>query len=324
MSALDDVRDAIAVELRTCEARVHALIDSATTLSEREVVAIGTHIAEINREAVTNLDALTGLSSEFDTSAVQGRSSLETAVRGQEGILQAFASDLNEGLAHQREATAGIVEVARKIQGFVAGIEVVALDLRMLTLNAKLEAARWGSKGAAFVTVAIGMRDLTTEVQRVNEHVGSLATRLSSLATQVVDNEKVMHGLGLRLTEDVAARMNELRRAYDQTRTSTAKAVSAGTEGAHRMVAISTNTLTNLQFQDRMAQTLREAEAVVACARAVTDELLAYLGADSEGDVGAAIQRVRARSGNAVVRISAESELQSSDMGMQSGVVELF
>jgi len=318
-----ELRAAIAAELSACEERVHGLIKSATTLSEREIVAIGSRIAELNREALGNLDTLKGLSGEFRSEDVQGRASLEAAVNGQTVVLNAFVASLKESLGRQRGATAGIVDVARKIQGFVAGIEIVAVDLRMLTLNAKLEAARWGSQGAAFATVAAGMRDLTSEVQRVNDQVGELAATLSSLATRIVDNEQSMEALSLRLMQDVSEQMADLREAYEDARSSTAQAVATGNERANHLVALSTRMLTNLQFQDRVAQTLREVELVVSRTRAITDDLLNASFGD-EGDVNAALTQARARAGADVLRLSAESELRSSDMEMQSGVVELF
>ncbi len=321
MSQGDDLRAAVAAELGACEERVRALIQSATTLSEREVVAIGTRISEMNREAMGNLDALEGLSGEFQTGEVGGRASLEAAVRGQASALDTFLSGLNDGLSRQRDATAGIVDVARKIREFVAGIEVVALDLRMLTLNVKLEAARWGARGAAFATVAGGMRELTTEVQRVNEQIGALAATLSSLVTRIVANERTMQELGQQLTDQVSQRMAELRSAYEITRRSTAHAVATGTERANNLVALSNGILTHLQFQDRMAQTLHEVEAVVSRTRAITGELLAI---SPDIEVSAVLERARERAGTAVVRISSESELNSSDMKMNSGVVEMF
>ncbi len=41
-------------------------------------------------------------------------------------------------------------------------------------------------------------------------------------------------------------------------------------------------------------------------------------------DIATALAEARARAGVDVVRINAESELDSSDRGMSSGVVELF
>jgi methyl-accepting chemotaxis protein len=323
MVTRDEVRAAVDAELRACEERVRGLLEAATTLSEREVVAIGARVADLNREARANLGTLTGLHDEFRPENVRGHSSLEAAVQAQTRLLGAFVASLNEALDHQRSATTGIVEVASKIRKFVAGIEVVAIDLRMLTLNARLEAARWGSQGAAFATVAAGMRSLTTEVQRVNEQVGELATTLSGLAKRIVENENAMQDLGQRLATDGAERMGDLKRAYEDARRSTAHAVFAGTEGANRMVALSTGMLTNLQFQDRMVQTLREVDAVVCRARAITADLLDVEGG-SEAEVRSALERVRDRAGNGAVRISAESELESSDRTMTSGVVELF
>jgi hypothetical protein len=122
--------------------------------------------------------------------------------------------------------------------------------------------------------------------------------------------------------------MDQMRHAYEATRSSTALAVATGTDRANQLVALSTGMLTNLQFQDRMSQTLQEINRVVARSRAITGELLEYVGGGDGGeggfDVGAALAGARARAGADVVRISSESELNSSDRGMSAGVVELF
>jgi hypothetical protein len=101
--------------------------------------------------------------------------------------------------------------------------------------------------------------------------------------------------------------------------------VASGVARGRRIVELSNAVLSNLQFQDRMSQVLREAELVVARAESVTAELLAVVPEEgSEADARAAIEAVLARAGRPVTRLSGESELAASDASLDAGAVELF
>ena len=202
------------------------------------------------------------------------------------------------------------MEVAREIGTLVAGIGSLSTDMSMLTINARIEAARWGSQGAAFGVIASGMRELTGEVQRVNSKVGDLATSLSSLASRLVENDDAVRALGANLKSDVTGRVEELHGAYGAAQRSALSAASVGSQLASRIAEFSSATLTNLQFQDRMAQTFREIDAFVGRSRAFTEEVLVLVEKNPEdGDVDDAIEEARARAGSGIVRISHESEL---------------
>ena len=325
MSTLARAREAIVAELDECVEHVTALTADATALSEREVIAAGKQIATLSLEARSSDETLGALSRQFGATQVDGQASLEAAVRGQAAALTSFLASLDEALALQSQATSGIVEVAREIGTLVAGIGSLSTDMSMLTINARIEAARWGSQGAAFGVIASGMRELTGEVQRVNSKVGDLATSLSSLASRLVENDDAVRALGANLKSDVTGRVEELHGAYGAAQRSALSAASVGSQLASRIAEFSSATLTNLQFQDRMAQTFREIDAFVGRSRAFTEEVLVLVEKNPEdGDVDDAIEEARARAGSGIVRISHESELSSSNRTMQSGVVELF
>jgi hypothetical protein len=123
----------------------------------------------------------------------------------------------------------------------------------------------------------------------------------------------------------VTQRLEELREAYTATQGSAASAVELSTRLSTRVIDFSNATLTNLQFQDRMAQSFREIDAMVKRSHDFTTIALAAADEDSDViDVAAVVAEARERSGDGVVRVTRESELNSSDRTMQSGVVDLF
>ena len=325
MSERDPIRATIASELETCTQHVKALIDQACSLSEREVLAAGDRIEDMRREAEGNLASLQGVGKQFESTSDNGRATLDAAMRRNAAVMTGYTHKFGASTDQQRACTAAVTEVARKITAFVAGVDRVSTELRMLTLNARLEAARWGNQGAAFATVASSMRELTGEVSKANEQIGGLADELSAIAECVASNEKTIRDLSNGLASDVTTQMAELASAYEATRRVSADAVATGVERGQRLVSLSNAMLTNLQFQDRLAQVLREAEAVVVRSEGVTGELLAAIPeGGSPSEVQATVDAILARAGKPVLRISGESELSSSDLALASGAVELF
>ncbi len=325
MGAHDLVGAAILRELEARAKLVRALLDQAQSLSEREVLAAGDRIADMRREAEGNLACLEQVGREFDSSSTAvGGSTFDVTMRKNATVMQGYTERLRDGMVRQRPSTLAVTEVAKKISAFVSGVERVSVELRMLTLNARLEAARWGSQGAAFATVASSMRELTHEVAKANEQIGDLASELSGIASRVAESETMMEKLSVELTADVALQMAALTAAYEETRRASSEAVSGGIERGQKLINHSNSVLSNLQFQDRMSQVLREAESVVVGAQTVTAELLATSSCGAVGDVSAAIDTVLGRATNASIRLSGESELASSDAGLASGEVELF
>jgi predicted nucleic acid-binding Zn-ribbon protein len=316
------VRTAITHELDECGQHVRALVDQAQSLSEREVLAAGACVADMRKEAEGNVESLERVGRQFEPSNAT-RSSFDAALSRNAAAMQGHAERLRDGIVRQRPCTAAVTEVARKITTFVTGVGRVSVELRMLTLNARLEAARWGSSGAAFATVAASMHELTGEVSKANEQIGDLASELSAIARRVAENEKVMDGLAEGLTADVEDQTVTLSGAYEEMRRASADAVSSGIGRGRRLLELSDAVLTHLQFQDRMSQVLREAESVVTCAEEVTSSLLAVPGGTEE-EVQRGIDEVLARATRPAIRISGESELASSDANLTSGAVELF
>jgi hypothetical protein len=112
-----------------------------------------------------------------------------------------------------------------------------------------------------------------------------------------------------------------LLEAFQGAQGTTELATRQGVERAQRLVKLTDDLLSHLQFQDRMAQVLAEANANLETTRAVTNELLARAATE---DVENVVRDLRSKRRISTVRLSGESELASSDLSMESGVVMMF
>jgi methyl-accepting chemotaxis protein len=73
---------------------------------------------------------------------------------------------------------AELVRLARKVDGVLQLIEHIALQTRVLSLNATLEAARAGEAGRGFKVVASSVKELA---KQTNEATGEIRTALSGI-----------------------------------------------------------------------------------------------------------------------------------------------
>jgi methyl-accepting chemotaxis protein len=320
-SPLERIRTSIDAEFATCSERVARLLADAVALSEREVLAAGEGVSLVKREAREHLEALRDVTRAFESRDGHDRGSLGTAVSVQSDTMNDLLSKLRSGQSDQRDATAAVAEAAERIDAFVSVIGDIATGLRVLTLNARIEAARRGAEGAAFATIADSMRSLATDVQRANEGIGKLSSELMGLSRHAREVEGKMDILMTDAQKRMAENVQRLLTSYDEAERASAIVARTGAQRAERMVELTNGILSHLQFQDRMAQTMAEANRNIDRTRQVATELMSR--AETE-DIDVITEEIERRFGTASVRISGESELDSSDREMESGVVTLF
>lgn len=319
---LEHLRASIDAEIASCAERVARLLADSVDLSEREVLAAGESVSAVKREAREHLEALQEVTRAFHAREEEaGHGTLGTAVAAQTETLNELCTKLRTAQDDQRSATAAVAEAAERIDGFVGVIGDIATGLRVLTLNARIEAARRGAEGAAFATIADSMRSLASDVQRANEGIGKLSSELMTVSRHAREVESRTDGLMSESQKRMADNVGRLLEAYDDAQRASSELATASQTRAERMVELTNRILSHLQFQDRMSQTLSEANRNLERTRGVVGELVVRAGTE---DVLEVARELGERVGVATVRISGESELSSSDREMESGVVTLF
>jgi methyl-accepting chemotaxis protein len=318
---LDRVRESVDSEIAACAERVRGLLAEATGLSEREVMAAGERIGAVKAEAREHLEALQVVARTFESGGRSAKGNLGASIAAQSRTVDELISRLQAGYAVQRDAAGSVAAAAVRIDKFVNVIGDIATGLHVLTLNARIEAARRGAQGAAFATIADSMRSLATDVQQANYGIGTLSSDLTASAGAAQEVNATMHVLLEQAKAQIAKDLGHLLEAFQGAQGTTEIAARQGVERAQRLVSLTDDLLSHLQFQDRMAQVLAEANANLETTRAVTNELLARAATE---DVENVVRDLRSRRKTSTVRLSGESELASSDLSMESGVVMMF
>jgi len=186
-----------------------------------------------------------------------------------------------------------ISDRVNRIQRSLEEVDLVAHTLKMLALNARIEAARAGAHGRAFGVVASETGDLATAVRATAKSVRGM---VESLWTEVQDSTKRMRA-GLIMDQSA----DEIRRAADQSREEGARALESLTRANADMQALVAEAAANsarladdineamtaLQFQDSVSQQLEHV-------RAALDEAGDGLAGDG-GDATDLLDRLRAR-----------------------------
>jgi methyl-accepting chemotaxis protein len=159
----------------------------------RSVVAgavqqMGTGIHEVVKESAAQQELLSGLLSQVKSDA-KGGGRFAQFVFNNEDLVGRIAGNLEEssqrvlGLVEQL----GAVESAfRKLNAFSSSILEVSERIRILALNANLEATRAGAAGRGFAVVAGAVRELSNSYRTLTEEIRDTVDNASQTLTDTM------------------------------------------------------------------------------------------------------------------------------------------
>jgi methyl-accepting chemotaxis protein len=214
-----------------------------------EVCARFQHIAESAHRGVQATTALVESTDGHDSFAAL-LERMQRSMHAMDARLTATAGRAHDAIARLEQLEASLAGVYRSLDQ----IEQLAIGLRLLAINAKIEAVRSGERGAGFAVVADEMQRAGKEsreiAERIRDGVAHMATETSGLATLLRDGAQSdlesidASRVEIAETSEALARDNQLliesvRQGADLSR-SVAEDISAAVIG--------------LQFQDRVHQ----------------------------------------------------------------------
>lgn len=254
---------------------------------EESVVRVCGSFASIARRTKENAAHATG--------AADG-GALATAQATIAGLLGRM--DQVQRAAEQSVATLRRIEAigtrVDQIQQSLEEVDLVAHTLKILALNARMEAARAGTHGRAFGVVASETGELATTVRATAKAVREM---VEALWADVSDSTKQMRA---ELLKDQSA--TDISRAADQSREEGTHALAALTRAhadmqtliaeaaanSSRLAEDIGEAMTALQFQDAVSQQLEHV-------RIALDEARDGLVSGQPGEAAALLDRLRAR-----------------------------
>jgi methyl-accepting chemotaxis protein len=183
-------------------------------------------------------------------------------------------------------------ELAQEIRGLItytvelskmgADVESIAFQTNMLALNAAIEAAHAGESGAGFAVVANEVRALSTAARetgkKITQKVGTISESLKRIGAT---NEQV----AARDQEAVAGAQENIRAVLSRFSQSTVRLREEAEQSRQQSASIReeiSESLVQLQFQDRVSQILRQ---VTATMEQIGDEPPASSPESDAGDI---------------------------------------
>jgi methyl-accepting chemotaxis protein len=252
----------------------HAPLHSDTdSRSAAEVLrALPIFVRNIETARKQTEDAIVALSERFSNIVGQ----LSTALAAREN---AGSQRTEDGTQQSERALALVVdalraiqrsrdELAQEIRGLVtytdelskmgAEVESIAFQTNMLALNAAIEAAHAGESGAGFAVVANEVRALSTAARetgkKITQKVGTISESLKRIGAT---NEQVAS----RDQEAVAGAQENIRAVLSRFSQSTVRLREEAEQSREQSASIReeiSESLVQLQFQDRVSQILRQ------------------------------------------------------------------
>lgn len=197
------------------------IAETASTLSDEAGAMAGT-IRTLNTDA-SRLSTLAGNVAEGAASGLARNERLKTLALENAGLLDESARRLDElavDVQDGAKATEALATASDEIRAFVALVQKIARQSKLLALNAAMEAARAGEHGEGFTVVA-------NEVRRLAQGTAEAAEKTDQLMKSLIAQMETAGSTGIRArgaVEAVRGATSRGRQAFSQVERAVADA----------------------------------------------------------------------------------------------------
>jgi len=283
---LEELRDVVESHLPMLPV-VDAQLRDTNQQMEQAVTQVGAsfqRMVERAREGVSEASRLVG--AEAGSAAAGGVGALLSASRD-------TLEDLMDRIVRDSEVCRKLVErmdtLGKHLDRIVralADVDRIAFGNTILALNAKIEAAHIGERGAGFELVAQELWTQARKSQEITEGIRSTALRLAGDAKEAESDIGELacadRGRIAELQSQVQAALDRLERAHGDMRQSVAEA-GGRSEALAAEIATAVRTL---QFQDRLGQRIVHIVEALESMQSSLQGRLAPLGRRPDSETG--------------------------------------
>jgi methyl-accepting chemotaxis protein len=270
-----DVSDIVLEALEELRRKIQARIRESNATTEREVMAAADAAGRVATVASEHIKDLQSVIARVQRQ--QGASFEQTT--SADARLREIASHVDQQQASARQA----IEQAGKIREVARSVQKLASRANILSLNARVEAARSGQGSEGFAVIANEMKQLSGAINAANVSIGALAEdlhrALPGLAQQATEIKQLSTKLSLEMTDGMRAIRDHASALSSQV----ASALAGSDAVMEQIVGASQDVLSHLQFQDTLAQGLgrmdgwlRETQVVAAEVLGVPERAAAF------------------------------------------------
>jgi len=292
------------------------------------------------RESVQHVEkAVTEVCGSFDGMVGRARQSVAAASEllgsdkdsGIESLLAASRHTLGElqhqiergqqisaqviGHMQEMESSAGMIVKA------LAEIDRITFGSKLVALNAKVEAARFGDQGGAFGVVADEIAAQARRSEEITEHV---VEQMKQLRTRVSAASRSLDEMAHLSVETLEASRTELESSLsdlDRTHSAMQNTLAASVDAGRQLADEISRAVIGLQFQDRVSQRLTHVADELSEMRKTVHLPLEYLARESPVLGQARREQVGARLESRYT-MAAERNVQAGGAPAKEGEIE--
>jgi methyl-accepting chemotaxis protein len=274
LNLIKSIGHAVAEEQARLRWLIMSVVGGAIKFSETEVMAAVSNLTGIQHEARQHTGDLQEIVARRDREGEATRDAMGHQAR--------FCQESSLRLRQQSDAAARALRLTDEISTTVRDIGKISNAVRVLTINGYIESTRLGGEGRVFAVIAEQLRELSDQVRAANEDIRDLAADLSELIPVIADNSRALLQLTEQFAEEHAEKLAACHGQHSTAQREICAAVQEARERAERIIQRASRALSHLQFQDRMAQNLRDIEEIAANTEQLFQEMFDRLNTESE------------------------------------------
>jgi len=165
-----------------------------------------------------------------------------------DAVTSRFIGEMQQDISAQAQAVQEVLALADGMQEAIEAINGLSHYSNVLSVNARIEAARIGERGAGFAVIADHTRELSKTIREAAGRVGAAIVAVRQGLPPVSERASAMHERTRTFIDVVGEQM---RSASLQAATG-----SAGIRRLDGVVRLSNEALSHLQFQDQLSHAL--------------------------------------------------------------------
>jgi methyl-accepting chemotaxis protein len=219
-------------QLNESNARIGRLIRDIQSLTEREILACGGVLSAI-------VDTASHLAHESERS-------LASSIAHSEEMTARFVQGMRADILAQESAVQRILKLASGIEAAITAINDLTLSSKVLAINARIESARLGEQGKAFAVIADSLGGLSSVIHGASDTVSASIDAVRKGIPQMSASAVSMHERTNLFVEEVA----------EQVKSASLETGGQSSGSLAKLMELSNQALSHLQFQDPMAQKL--------------------------------------------------------------------
>ena len=239
---------------------IRGRIQEVDRMAQREVIAAAQDVNTIYTSAVSQIAEL---KSRLSTVSRGDSESSGTSAERQLVAVERYVNDLEKRIITLKDIASQSAGCTAQIEKATQQIQKLTTDAHMLSINARIEAAR-SSDGTArgFGIIAVEMKELSQAITTTSESVKNLARTLGTFLPQLDSGMSGLRTQSKEFSSSLAVDIRELaaRDAAQKKEVQAALVASDVTLGA--IVQASQSALSHLQFQDVISQGLMRIDSV--------------------------------------------------------------